>query len=388
MTGAFHQGKDPCDYVGLPDAACRLAHIPVGELYQLNDGPGLSRERDPEFMVGGTHWNDKYRFTSWPAAASQDWFGAIGGITAGPDKAVWFAEKNGNVGRIAMNGGFTEFPVSNVYPGKAPDLVAFAKDIQQGYGDTVLFISLWGADRMANMKIDGATVGPANPFMLASVALGGEAIGGMAAGPDGNIWISETRSLKIWAYPDKEYKVPNGGEPMGIVRGPDNAMWFVDGYAKIGRIATPESTWSDCCGGAKGTIQEFPVPTSTAGIGSIAVGPDGALWFTEVQANKIGTITTAGVIREFGLSSNTCPQGIAGGPDGAVWFTEPCANRIGRIAPDGSISEIPIPNSPGGHPIAITTGPDGNLWFTEAGQLDPQSPKLNPKVERLEIEAR
>jgi streptogramin lyase len=52
---------------------------------------------------------------------------------------------------------------------------------------------------------------------------------------------------------------------------------------------------------------------------------------------------------------------------------------------EGSISEIPIPNAPGGHPWKIAVGPDGNLWFTESGQTGPNDPKIDPKVERLQI---
>ncbi len=35
------------------------------------------------------------------------------------------------------------------------------------------------------------------------------------------------------------------------------------------------------------TITEFPIPTAAA---SIVAGPDGALWFTEYNRNKIGRI--------------------------------------------------------------------------------------------------
>jgi streptogramin lyase len=40
------------------------------------------------------------------------------------------------------------------------------------------------------------------------------------------------------------------------------------------------------------TITEFTIPTELSGPASITVGPDGALWFTENEANKIGRITT------------------------------------------------------------------------------------------------
>ena len=85
------------------------------------------------------------------------------------------------------------------------------------------------------------------------------------------------------------------------------------------------------------TFKEFPVstpigiPYSLDNAAAITTGPDGALWFIE-KPNKIGRITTAGVITEFDLPERTqctpppcgVPIGITTGPDGALWF------KIGR----------------------------------------------------------
>jgi streptogramin lyase len=42
--------------------------------------------------------------------------------------------------------------------------------------------------------------------------------------------------------------------------------------------------------------REFAVPTDSSHPFGIAAGPDGNLWFTEYSGNKIGRITTAGVV--------------------------------------------------------------------------------------------
>ncbi len=56
---------------------------------------------------------------------------------------------------------------------------------------------------------------------------------------------------------------------------------------------------------------------------AITAGPDGNLWFTERNGNKIGRITTGGVITEFTHSHrNSRPYDITTGPDGNLWFTE------------------------------------------------------------------
>jgi streptogramin lyase len=110
---------------------------------------------------------------------------------------------------------------------------------------------------------------------------------------------------------------------------------------------------------------EFPIPTANSLPLGITTGPDGALWFTENNFNKIGRITTAGGIFEITIpTANSLPIGITAGPDGALWFTEFQANKIGRITTEGVITESTIPTA-GGDPRGITAGPDGALWFTE-----------------------
>src|SRR5438552_2044428 len=62
------------------------------------------------------------------------------------------------------------------------------------------------------------------------------------------------------------------------------------------------------------------------------------------------------------ITSASGVHGVAAGPDGNLWFTEHDVNKIGRITPAGVVTEFPIP---GVGPDSITAGPDGQLWFTE-----------------------
>jgi virginiamycin B lyase len=113
-------------------------------------------------------------------------------------------------------------------------------------------------------------------------------------------------------------------------------------------------------------IIEYALPTANAGPQGIVAGPDGNLWFTEFNANKVGRISTDGVITEFPIPTlNSGPRGITAGPDGNVWFTEYIGNKIGKITPSGVVTEYPIPTA-NSSPYGIVTGPDGNLWFTES----------------------
>jgi virginiamycin B lyase len=144
--------------------------------------------------------------------------------------------------------------------------------------------------------------------------------------------------------------------PNYIAAGPDGALWFTELNAnQIGRISTA------------GLLTEYPIPTAKSGPYGIAAGSDGALWFAEFAANRIGRITTAGVIAEYPVpTANGGPLGIVAGSDGALWFAEFSANNVGRIATDGTIAEYPIPTLLS-QPLAIAAGPDGALWFVEFG---------------------
>lgn len=116
---------------------------------------------------------------------------------------------------------------------------------------------------------------------------------------------------------------------------------------------------------SKGLIQGRPFP----GIRYMAYGPDGNMWFTEWEGNRIGRITPDGIITEFsiGLSPGANPRRITAGPDGNMWFTEEGVRKIGRISMNGTITEFSKGISEdAGLLFDITSGADGNLWFTES----------------------
>jgi streptogramin lyase len=172
-----------------------------------------------------------------------------------------------------------------------------------------------------------------------------------------------------------------------------------------------------------GGVGDFPCGPAPFDIASGS--PDGNLWFTESGANKIGKMTTAGVLAgEFSTQTpNSTPLGIthggggatdtgywfaeAGGISGqskielidssngaitnqivtnddpkmitsfialynglpypALWYTDTANNRIGTVTTSGA--QLPHIVLPGGaEPWGITVGLNGNIWFTEAGR--------------------
>lgn len=186
----------------------------------------------------------------------------------------------------------------------------------------------------------------------------------ITAGPDGNLWFTEPKSEKIGRITPTgtttEFPLPKGSQPAGIAAGSDGDLWFTvpSGPGGIGRI-TPE-----------GAVTLFTIGlTPNAKPIGIAAGPDGNLWFTETaNPGRLGRITTTGTITEYsaGLTANAQPESITSGSDGALWFTERAdPGRIGRIATSGAITEYSAGLTANSQPEGITAGDDGALYFSE-----------------------
>jgi streptogramin lyase len=213
---------------------------------------------------------------------------------------------------------------------------------------------------------------------------------GLVAGPDGNLWFTESTPSAIGminptTHAISEFSVglnPGSRPGASIVVGPDGALWFMDGGTTqaIGRIDPTTHA-----------ITEFSVGLNPgAALGRVAVGPDGNLWFGDKGVTKAIYVMnpTTHAITSFtsGLNAGSLPGGIWSGPDGNVWFTDQGAIRaIGRIgvgAPAASIA-APTISGPaqqgfeqvchagvwadwaGSQPSAAAFGFDGYQWFRD-----------------------
>src|SRR6185437_14000891 len=108
-----------------------------------------------------------------------------------------------------------------------------------------------------------------------------------------------------------EFALPSAGAgPDGIALGPDGNVWFSESDGdKIGRI-TPD-----------GRITEFGDGISPGSRPLSLVARGDALWFSEPGAGRIGRITMSGEINEFPLPSPASgPRAMALHPDGSLWF--------------------------------------------------------------------
>ena len=190
---------------------------------------------------------------------------------------------------------------------------------------------------------------------------------GITAGPDGNVWFTESGGMKIGRVTPQGSitEFPTTSPPYDITVGSDGNLWYaaVDlDYGlnqAIGRVSP------------SGEVKEFKLSAPACGI---AAGPDGNLWFTSCRAgsNAIGRAGTDGAITMFSLPSSLSgqhfPYLIAAGPDGNLWYTVPITRQIGRITIAGAITEFPLPAAPGRNPTSIVAGP-GGLWFIDGDKI-------------------
>ena len=130
---------------------------------------------------------------------------------------------------------------------------------------------------------------------------------------------------------------------------------------------------------ATGAITEFALPHPASSPTTIALAPDGTVWFTQSNGNRIGRMNPDGSgLTEFDVpTADSSPRIIALGADGNMWFVElngtidgrvVAGNRVGRITMQGEITEFPIPSA-AGSPTNVAVGPDRNVWYTKGASL-------------------
>jgi streptogramin lyase len=270
------------------------------------------------------------------------------GITAGPDGALWFSDPgNDTVGRITTSGQYT---------------------LDQRAGTEVSDGIVTGPDKNLwfTLELEYGGIGRITPAGVVTLFEdpGGEYPAGITVGPDGALWFAEfngtvgrmTTKGKVTHFT----VAPSDAELQGIVTGPDGNLWVTQEVVAGSRFSDQVIRVS-----TSGKFKSFKVGKGefAAGPDQICVGPDEALWFTEVDDNAIGRLTTTGKFKQFSIPDKYgSPSGIATGPDGALWFTE-SPGEIGRMTTSGKMKFYSVPGS---DPSLqqITAGPDGAMWFT------------------------
>ena len=134
--------------------------------------------------------------------------------------------------------------------------------------------------------------------------------------------------------------------------GHDGAVWLTEMTAdRVGRISLD------------GQVTEYPLPVAGGYPAAMVAGPGGHLWFTLNQTGAIASISVDGDYHERArLAVGAAPVGLTASGE-AVWFVEIGGGRIGRCSAAGEVMEYPLWDDRA-RPQSIVADPAGGCWFT------------------------
>lgn len=265
-------------------------------------------------------------------------------LVDGPDGKLWFAANDGTDGEL---GSVDTGGTLGVYPivGSAPVVVAVGADGR-----------IWSGDANDGLihAIDTTTHTIATYDLSADIGF----IGGIAAGPDGDMWITDgsgnTCGVVIVSTSGAvvgNVSVPFCGALSDIMEGPDGQMWVGDQFA--GQIARIDPTGD--------VVSRFPT-TLPSGVGRLTVGHDGAVWFSLLAGGGLGRMTTGGAYAYYGTSSVQPEFGVVSAPDTTLIFSScGCTGGLSRMTTGGAQSQI----ASGVDAYDLAVGSDAGVWFTD-----------------------
>jgi virginiamycin B lyase len=276
-------------------------------------------------------------FTEYPMLVKTDIPTAVAVAANG---GVWFTIEFSDAIAVFRNGKIDRFPkgTQNLEPlGLAVDAVGGV-----WYTDTT-------ARSIARISSDGSI--RSFPLLTPIVRLGR-----LAVGPDGAVWFADVTTASVTRLRDGVFTRHDvgspGATPYGIAVDNGGTVWTtLQGADKLAYIS------------ANGEVTAVDVPTRNSGLGDIAVGQTGAVWFLELRANKVGRFAE-GRFTEFLIPTESAgATALAAAPDGSVWFTELSVGKLGRLR-DGRVSEFRLPRADS-RPFAVVVDAVNNVWYTD-----------------------
>jgi len=306
-------------------------------------------------------------------------FGALGGITTGPDGYVWFLEKD-RLGRIDPHSGLIQEFAQGINTGNNSIWPGFS--IAEAPDRSIWFLS---NDQVTRF------IPSTNALNTFNLTLGSSPYDSLAIGPDGVVWVLEqqwqvygiaridpaTGNVQNFAMGELQ---PGGASvmsvPIGITFGPDGKIWIGNLYYGP-EVMDPATgvvqSWNTVY---EPVINPSPAPLPT--ITPIALGPNapssgnfrlsGGLSLPDIQPAWSGPPPYSPPPWYMAWSTEwyLAPPKIAS--DGSFWFFV----ALPGAAVDGIAGYNPSTGNgmgvqTSGAPIQFTPGPDGNIWYTYFG---------------------
>ncbi len=211
--------------------------------------------------------------------------------------------------------------------------------------------------RISRVTVDGAVTSFGLTTRVAR-------LGRLSIGPEDTVWFAESSLASVTQLKDGRFTrhsvgVPTPGNPtdpvpFGVAVASDGTVWAtLQNVDALLRIAP------------SGDTATIDVPIRQSGLGDIAVGNDGVVWFLAAGANKIARFTD-GRFEAFTVPTpNAGLTALAVAPDGAAWFTELRGHRIGRVH-RGEVTEFVLPRA-NARPFGIAVDAANNVWYTDLG---------------------
>jgi virginiamycin B lyase len=110
------------------------------------------------------------------------------------------------------------------------------------------------------------------------------------------------------------------------------------------------------------SFNEYPMLAKTDIPTALAIGPNGAVWFTIEFSDAIGVFRNGKIDRISKGSQNLEPLGLAADGAGGAWYTDTPIRAISHISSDGSIQSFPL-STPIVRLSRLAIAPDGAVWF-------------------------
>ena len=280
--------------------------------------------------------------TSFPVTGGANSYFQLVSVTAGPDGTVWFDAESISydpnslgltpdpsqvvIGNVTPSGQITEFPPIPVAAG------------QHAFPSWQAMVSGPGGDLWFGYSVNGpkhqdqdfigqvTTAGTITLFPISAVSSKAFGLDSLAAGPDGNLWFTESVGKDTvfgrMSPSGVVTQFPFARRDYGIVaNGPNGSLIMagrnVEGRNEVFSVSTA------------GTVTRYKVPAAISGAFGTYLGPaDGSLWFANESPGtiKLGRITASGVATSDNLSRfihRRFPfDAIAVGQDGGLYVLD------------------------------------------------------------------